>query len=71
MTDAPTYREHARAALRMAETAGADGRQCLISLAKIWFSLADKLERGRPLATKLSQVKRQHERKAEGEKTSR
>ena len=46
-------------------------RQCLIALAKIWFSLADALERRKPVVTKLSLVKRQHQSEAEGEETSR
>jgi len=68
MTESPKIlREHAEAAVRMAETAGPEGRQCLLSLAKTWFAAADRLERRGPLTVKTPGQEPQRDRKQKDE----
>ena len=53
MTQSPKMlREHAQAAVSMAETAGSEGRKCLLALAKTWFAAADRLERRGPFTVR-------------------
>jgi len=66
MTESPKMlREHAEAAVRMAETAGLEGRRCLLSLARTWFAAADRLERRGPFTVRTPGRAPHHERKRE------
>ena len=68
MTESPKMlREHAQAAVRMAETAGPEGRKCLLALAKTWFAAADRLERRGPFTLRTHGRAPERERKQKDE----